>query len=76
MGNSENVIMILIYMLLTVYLLLACQELLSRLVISVQHLFQLDQLNLFGMAYLNDLLSPQRRKIDNSFNRRMLSLIL
>ncbi len=73
--NSENAVMIQIFTALTVYLLLAYQKFLSRLGISVQQLCQLIQINLPGVASLEDLLSPQRREIENSFNLSLLSLV-
>lgn len=60
---------------LTVYLRLTYQKFLSRLGLSVQQLFQLVQLNLLGAASLEDLRSPKRRKNDNPFNLRLLSLV-
>jgi IS4 transposase len=71
-GNSENAVLIQIYTALTVYLLLAYQKFLSRLGLSVQQLFQLIQLNLLGTASLEEMLSPRRRKTNNS---RYLSLL-
>lgn len=73
-GNSENAVLIQIYTALTVYLLLAYQKFLSRLGLSVQQLFQLIQLNLLGAASLEELLSPQRRKIDNPCRLSLLDL--
>ncbi len=73
-GNSENAVMIQIFTALTVYLLLAYQKFLSRFGISVQQLCQLIQINLPGVASLEDLLRSQRRKIENSFNLSLLSL--
>lgn len=74
-GNSENAVMIQIYTALTVYLLLAYQKFLSRLGQSVQQLFQLIQINLFGAVTLEDLLNPRRRKNDTSYNISLLNLL-
>ncbi|MDR2055713.1 MAG: transposase [Desulfovibrio sp.] len=71
-GNSENAVLIQIYTALTIYPLLAYQKFLSRLELSVRQFFQLIQLNLLGTASLEELLSPRRRKTDNS---RYLSLL-
>ena len=67
--------MIQIFRALTVHLRLMYQKFLSRLGLSVQQLVQLVQLNLLGAASLEDLLSPKRRKNDNPFNLRLLSLV-
>jgi hypothetical protein len=74
-GNSENAVMIQIYTALTTYLLLAYQKFLSRLGLSVQQLFQIIQLNLFGAASLEELLNPRRRKNDNPYNLSLLDLV-
>ena len=73
-GNSENAVLIQIYTALTVYLLLKYQKFLSRLGLSVQQLFQLIQINLFGTASLEELLNPTRRKKENPYNLSLLSL--
>jgi len=73
-GNSENAVLIQIYTALTVYLLLKYQKFLSRLALSVQQLFQLIQVNLFGAASLEELLNPRRRKNESSYNLSLLNL--
>jgi len=73
-GTSENAVQIQIYTALTVYLLLKYQKFLSRLGLSVQQLFQLIQVNLFGAASLEELLSPRRPKNENSYNLSLLSI--
>ena len=73
-GNSENAVLIQLYTALTVYLLLKYQKFLSRIGLSVQHLFQLIQVNLFGQATLEELLNPQRRKSENHYDFSLLSL--
>ena len=74
-GNSENAVLIQLYTALTVYLLLAWQKFLSKSGLSVQHLFQLINLNLFGADSVEDLLNPQRRKTENQYNLSMLALV-
>jgi hypothetical protein len=74
-GNSENAVLIQIYTALTVYLLLAYQKFLSRIGLSIEQLFQLIQLNLLGVASLEDLLNPQRRKNESAYGISMLALI-
>jgi IS4 transposase len=74
-GNSENAVLIQIYSALTVYLLLKYQKFLSRIGISVQQLFQLIQVNLFGTDSLEELLNPRRRKKQNPYNLSLLRLI-
>ena len=74
-GNSENAVLIQLYTALTVYLLLAWQKFLSKSGLSVQHLFQLINLNLFGTDSVEDLLNPQRRKTKNQYNLSMLALV-
>ena len=73
-GTSENAVLIQIYTALTVYLLLKYQKFLSRLGLSVQQLFQLIQVNLFGAASLEELLNPRRRNIENHYNLSLLSI--
>ena len=73
-GNTENAVLIQIYTALTIYLLLKYQKFLSHLGLSVQQLFQLIQINLFGEASLEELLSPRRRKIENPYNLSLLNL--
>ena len=73
-GNSENAVLIQLYTALTVYLLLKYQKFLSRIGLSVQHLFQLIQVNLFGRATLEELLNPQRRKSESHYDFSLLSL--
>ena len=74
-GNSENAVLIQIYTTLTVYLLLKYQKFLSRLGLSVQHLFQLIQVNLLGAASLEELLNPRRSKNENPYNLSLLDLV-
>ena len=71
-GHSENAVLIQIYTALTIYLLLAYQKFLSRFGQSVQHLFQLIQLNLLGSASLEELLNPRRRNNDNVYSLSLL----
>jgi len=73
-GNSENAVMIQIYTALTVYLLLKYQKFLSKLGLSVQQLFQIIQINLLGVASLEELLNPRRRKNENPCYLSLLSL--
>ena len=73
-GHSENAVLIQVYTALTVYLLLKYQKFLSRLGLSVQQLFQLIQLNLFGTESLEELLNPRRRKHENPYNLSLLNL--
>jgi hypothetical protein len=73
-GTSENAVLIQVYTALTVYLLLKYQKFLSRLGLSVQQLFQLIQVNLFGVASLEELTNPQRRKSENPYNLSLLSI--
>jgi transposase len=73
-GNSENAVLIQIYTALTVYLLLKYQKFLSRLGLSVQQLFELIQVNLLGVASLEELLNPRRRKTENPYSLSLLSL--
>jgi hypothetical protein len=71
-GTSENAVLIQIYTALTVYLLLKYQKFLSRLALSVQQLFQIIQVNLFGTTSLEELLKPPRRKNENPYNLSLL----
>jgi hypothetical protein len=71
-GNSENAVLIQLYTALTVYLLLAYQKFLSKISLSVQHIFQLVCLNLFGKDSLEELLSPRKPKFENSYNLNLL----
>jgi hypothetical protein len=73
-GNSENAVLIQIYTTLTVYLLLAYQKFLSHLGLSIQQLCELIQINLLGSATLEELLSPRRRKSENTYDLSLLSL--
>jgi len=73
-GHSENAVLIQVYTALTVYLLLKYQKFLSYLSLSVQQLFQLIQLNLFGADSLEELLNPRRRKNENPYNLSLLNL--
>jgi transposase len=73
-GNSENAVLIQLYTALTVYLVLKYQKFLSHLGLSVQQLFQLMQVNLFGVASLEELLNPRRRKDENPYNLSLLNL--
>lgn len=74
-GNTENAVLLQLDTALTVYLLLAYQKFLSQIRLSVQHLFQLIQLNLLGTRSLEELLNPQRRKNDNSYNFSLLGCV-
>jgi len=73
-GNTENAVLIQLYTALTVYLLLAYQKFLSRLGLSIQQLCQLIQVNLLGSSSLEELLNPQRRKVENIYNLSLLNL--
>ena len=75
-GNSENAVLIQIYTALTVYLLLAFQKFLSKTGLSVQHLFELISLNLFGTASLEELLHPRTRYLKNSYENSLLKFSL
>jgi transposase len=72
-GNSENAVMIQIYTALTVYLLLAYQKFLSHLGLSVQQLFQIIQLNLFGAVSMEELLNPRRLKNNTCYSLSLFS---
>lgn len=61
-GRSENAVHIQIYTALTVYLLLAYQKFLSKLGLSVQQLFELICLNLFGKDSLEELSESTKTK--------------
>ena len=75
-GNSENAVLIQIYTALTVYLLLAFQKFLSKTGLSVQHLFELISLNLFGTASLEELLHPRPKPLKNSYENSLLTFSL
>ena len=75
-GNSENAVLIQIYTALTVYLLLAFQKFLSKTGLSVQHLFELISLNLFGTASLDELLHPRPKPLENSYENSLLTFSL
>jgi len=72
-GNTENAVLIQIYTALTVYLLLAYQKFMSNIGMSVQQIFQLITLNLFGTRSLEELLNPRSPKTENP---RYLSRLL
>ena len=74
-GNSENAVLIQLYTALTVYLLLALRKFLSKAELSVQQLFQLVNLNLFGTDSVEDLLNPRRPKTENAYSLSMLALV-
>lgn len=74
-GRSENAVLIQIYTALTVYLLLAYQKFLNKLKLSVQQIFELVCLNLFGKDSLEKLLNPRRPENINSYNFSLLSLV-
>jgi hypothetical protein len=74
-GNTENAVFIQIYTALTVYLLLAYQKFLSKIGMSVQHIFQLVVLNLLGTDSLDKLLNPRQQRQKCPYNLSMLSLI-
>ena len=73
-GTSENAVLIQLYTALTIYLLLKYQKFLSGLGLSVQQLFELIQINLLGIASLEELLNPRRRKNENPYNISLLTL--
>lgn len=73
-GRSENAVFIQIYTAMTVYLLMAYQKFLSKIGLSVQQLFELICLNLFGKDSLEELLSPRRRKTQNTYDNSLLAL--
>ena len=75
-GNSLNAVLTQIYSALTVYLLLAFQKLLSKTGTSVQHLFELINVNLFGTTSLADLLNPRLRTKKSSYENSLLSFAL
>jgi hypothetical protein len=60
---------------MTVYLLLAYQKFLSKIAISVQQIFQIVLLNLFGTDSLDELLNPQRQKREDPYNLSLLRLL-
>jgi len=64
-GTSENSVWIQLYTALLVYLLLAFQKFISSIGISVQHIFQLVQLNLQGHRSILELLETPHP--DSSF---------
>ena len=74
-GRSENAVLIQIYTALTVYLLMAYQKILSKLKLSVQQLFELICLNLFGKDSVEELLKPRRSKTQNSYSLSLLALV-
>ena len=73
-GNTENAVLIQIYTALTVYLLLAYQKFMSNIGMSVQQIFQLITLNLFGTRSLEELLNPRRPKTENPCYLSLLDL--
>ena len=75
-GNSLNAVLTQIYSALTVYLLLAFQKLLSKTGTSVQHLFELINVNLFGTTSLADLLNSRRRIEKSNYENSLLPLAL
>jgi hypothetical protein len=74
-GTTENAVFIQIYTALTVYLLLSYQKFLSKLGISVQQIFQIVLLNLFGKETLDELLTPRQRQQENPYNLSLLRLV-
>ena len=74
-GTSENAVWIQIYTAMTLYLMLAYQKFLSSIGVSVQKIFQLVQLNLFGSTCLLELLNPPCRQNKNYHNYPLLDLI-
>ena len=74
-GRSENAVLIQIYTALTVYLLMAYQKILSKLKLSVQQLFELICVNLFGKDSLEELLKPRRSKTQNSYSLSLLAMV-
>ena len=75
-GNSLNAVLTQIYSALTVYLLLALQKILSKTGISVQHLFELVNVNLFGTTSLDDLLNSRRRIEKSNYENSLLPFAL
>ena len=75
-GTSENAVLTQIYSALTVYLLLAFQKFLSKTGSSVQHLFELISVNLFGTATLDELLHPRRQSTKNTYENSLLAFTL
>ena len=75
-GNSLNAVLTQIYSALTIYLLLAFQKILSKTGISVQHLFELVNVNLFGTTSLDDLLNSRRRIEKSNYENSLLPLAL
>ena len=75
-GNSLNAVLTQIYSALTVYLLLAFQKILSKTGISVQHLFELVNVNLFGTTSLDDLLNSRRRIEKSNYENSLLPFAL
>lgn len=73
-GNTENAVLIQIYTALTVYLLLAYQKFMSKIDMSVQQIFQLITLNLFGTRSLEELLNPRTPKRKNPCYLSLLDL--
>ena len=73
-GNTKNAVLIQIYAALTVYLLLAYQKFMSNIGMSVQQIFQLITLNLFGTRSLEELLNPRRPKTENPCYLSLLDL--
>jgi len=74
-GTSENAVRIQIYTAMTLYLLLAYQKFLSSIGISVQKIFQLVQLNIFGKSTLLELLNPRPRLTKNYHDFPLLDII-
>ncbi len=73
-GNSENAVWTQIHVALIAYLLLCRLKSLCRLGISLQHLAQLLQLNLFRRCTLQELLEPPVSKDDITCENNQLTL--
>ena len=74
-GTSENAVWIQIYTALTLYLLLAYQKFLASIGVSVQKLFQLVQIHLFGPDSIPELLNARTRKNKITHDLPLLDLI-
>ena len=75
-GNSENAVLTQIYSALTVYLLLAFQKFLSKTDASVQHVFELININLLGTSSLDELLHPRQRNQKSIYENSLLKFSL
>lgn len=74
-GNSENAVLTQIYTALTVYLVCAYIRFTSRIGMSVQHMLQLIQINVFSPMTLKELLCPPPDIDKNNYNSSLLQVV-